>query len=311
MSDGMPFTPDVQQTAIAIAYNNRQLIADRLLPYASVNRREYKWGEYNLADKFTVPDTKIGRKSEPNQVEFGYEEQTGSVTDYGLSDVVPNDDITNAPANHSPLNVATENITDLVLLGREVRVAQKFSDPTNFGIHKKLGTGSLKKLDDPNLDILRWLLSLLDEPLMRPNSMTMSFKVATALRTNKKLLKGYNGTTGDEGLVPWAYIKESLEIEHINIGQARLNIAKKGKTPVFERAWGDNLAFTYHDPLASFENKRMTFGLTARYKNRESGNKPVSAGLRGGTKVIVGESVEEQIIAKGCGLLLTDVLTTA
>lgn len=55
----------------------------------------------------------------------------------------------------------------------------------------------------------------------------------------------------------------------------------------------------------------MTFALTARYKNRVSGNRSVSAGLHGGTEVMVGESVEEQIIAKDCGMLLTDVLTPA
>ncbi|NUZ10162.1 capsid protein [Pseudoalteromonas sp. McH1-7] len=311
MSNGMPFTPDTHQTAIAIAYHNRALIANTLMPYSSVNRREYKWGEYEKAAKFTLPDTKIGRKSGPNQVEFTFNDQTGSVTDHGLADVVPNDDVDNAPEGYSPLSVATENLTDLILLGREVRVAEKFADPTNFGKHHKLSAAGFKHIDDPDLDILPWLLELLDEPLMRPNAMTMSFKVATKLRTNKRMIKAYNGSLGDEGLVPWQFIKDQLEIEHINIGQARINTAKKGKSPVFERAWRDNLAFTYHDPLAGFENKRMTFALTARYKSRVSGNRSVSAGLHGGTEVMVGESVEEQIIAKDCGMLLTDVLTPA
>ena len=32
MSNGMPFTPDTEQTAIAIAYKNKKLIADQLAP---------------------------------------------------------------------------------------------------------------------------------------------------------------------------------------------------------------------------------------------------------------------------------------
>ena len=188
MSNGMPFTPDIEQTAVAIAYSNRRLIADTVIPYAPVGRREYKWTLYKTEEKFTVPDTKIGRKSSPNQVEFSVDEKTGSVTDYGLSDVIPNDDVDNAPANYNPRTHAAESITDLILLGREVRVAELFNTVANFGTHFKLGTASLKRIDDTDLDILPWLLEMLDEPLMRPNCATMSARVATAIRTNKRLI---------------------------------------------------------------------------------------------------------------------------
>nr|MDC2855434.1 hypothetical protein [Ningiella sp. W23] len=49
MSNGMPFTPDVEQTAIAIAYRNRALVADTLAPYSPVGLRNYKWTEYKKA----------------------------------------------------------------------------------------------------------------------------------------------------------------------------------------------------------------------------------------------------------------------
>ena len=268
MSNGMPFTPDVEQTAIAIAYRNRALVADTLAPYSPVGLRNYKWTEFKKGEKFTVVDDKIGRKSTPNQVEFSVEERTGSVVDHGLSDVVPNDDVTNAPANYNPRTHAAESLTDLVLLNREI-------------------------------------------PLMRPNAMTLSQSVATKLRTHPKLLKAFNGTSGDQGLVPWSYIKEVLELEHVTVGQARLNTAKKGQAVNLQKVWQDTLSFTYHDPLASFNNNRMTFALTARYGSRTSGNREVSAGLNGGVEIMVGEAVQEQIIAKDCGILLTNVLTPA
>ena len=310
MSNGMPFTPNVEQTAIAIAYHNKGFIADQVMPYAPVGKREYKWSEHIKDEKFTLVDTKIGRKSSPNQVEFSVKDRAGSVEDHGLSDIIPNDDVTNAPANYNPLTYAAESVTDLVLLGREVRVAQFFQNTDNFGSHFKLGSSAdLLRLDDPDLDILPYFLDLLDEPLMRPNSMTLSSKVATKLRTNKKLIKAYNGSLGDEGLVPWSFIKDQLEMEHVNIGKARLNSAKKGQPLNLVRAWDDMLAFTYHDPLANFQNKRATFALTARYGSRVSQNRDVSAGLNGGVEVMVGEAVQEQVIAKDCGILMTDVLT--
>ena len=73
MSNGMPFTPNTEQTAIAIAYRNTGFIADQVMPYATVGLREYKWAEHVKDEKFTLADTKIGRKASPNQVEFSIE----------------------------------------------------------------------------------------------------------------------------------------------------------------------------------------------------------------------------------------------
>lgn len=311
MSNGMPFTPDTEQTAIAIAYKNKKLIADQLAPYSPVGKRAFKWTEYNKGDKFTLPDTKIGRKSGPNQVEFSVTERESSVVDHGLSDIIPNDDVDNAPANYNPRTHAAESITDLVLLGREVRVAELFNTASNFGKSESLSAAGFKFLDDPELDILPFLLELLDEPLMRPNAMNLSQAVATKIRTHPNIVKAFNGSSGDKGLVPWSWILEQLELEHINVGQARLNTAKKGKDVNLKRAFADNLSFTYHDPLASFQNQRMTFALTARYGSRVSSNRDVAAGLNGGVEVMVGEAVKEVVIAKDCGILLTNVLTPA
>ncbi|MBD4935390.1 phage capsid protein, partial [Xanthomonas citri pv. citri] len=56
------------------------------------------------------------------------------------------------------------------------------------------------------------LLSALDTPVMRPNIMVLGQKAATALRTNKSIIKAYNGSLGDEGLVPLEYLKELFEL---------------------------------------------------------------------------------------------------
>ena len=73
----------------------------------------------------------------------------------------------NAPANYNPRTHAAESITDLVLLGREVRVAELFNTASNFGKSESLSAQGFKFLDDPELDILPFFLEILDEPLMR------------------------------------------------------------------------------------------------------------------------------------------------
>jgi len=108
-----PFPTDPVLTAIAIAYRNGRLIADDVLPRTLVGRQEFKWRHYHLADGFTLPDTKVGRKSAPNRVEFGHKEETSSTEDYGLDAPVPQSDIENASGTGvDPLGTAIEHATN-------------------------------------------------------------------------------------------------------------------------------------------------------------------------------------------------------
>jgi hypothetical protein len=308
MSNGVPFTPNTEQTAIAIAYRNRQMIADLVCPRAPVGQQQFKYMEFDPAETMTEVNTYIGRKSAPNQVEFSAKEKTESVSDHGLSDVVPNDDVANAPANYNPLNHATESITDLIELGREVRVAKMFSTPENYGYKQSLAANGLKKITDPDCNIFELLNEMLERPLMRPNSIVLNSFVATKIRMNSSLLKGYNGSVADTGMVPWEYIKDTFELQNIYVGQARVNTKKKGQEMEVASTWGNFISLPYIDPLANTNNNRMTFALTAQYGDRISGNRDVSAGIRGGVEVMVGESVKELIIAKQAAILLTDVV---
>ncbi|UUE75476.1 hypothetical protein [Pectobacterium aroidearum] len=79
-----PFPIDPHLTSIAIAYRNGSLIADSVLPRVPVGKSEFKWWEYDLADGFTLPNTSVGRTSQPNQVEFNATEETSSTSDYAL-----------------------------------------------------------------------------------------------------------------------------------------------------------------------------------------------------------------------------------
>ena len=127
MSATDQFTENASLTAIAIAYNNPDvaLIADEVLPRVKVPGRTYKWQLYNEAANFTVPDTRVGRRSQPNQIEIEGSEQKGAVEAYGID--VPLDNVTIEEGKRNkfdPRRQATELATDVVMLDREVRVVK-------------------------------------------------------------------------------------------------------------------------------------------------------------------------------------------
>ena len=60
-----------QLTALAMAWRNPavSLIADEVLPRVATAKK-FSYTEYDQAQGFTVPNTQVGRKSEPTQVSF-------------------------------------------------------------------------------------------------------------------------------------------------------------------------------------------------------------------------------------------------
>lgn len=309
-----PFAINPDLTSIAIAYRNKSLIADRVLPRVPVNGSTFKWTEYEKGQMMTVPHTRVSRRGSPNVVEFGGTEKESSVEDFGLDDHVPQDDIDKA-ANATafdPMNTATTGLTNLIELDREVRVAKIVFDPTQYEHKAELDATS--KWDGLNaggnpVDPIPVIGDALDVPLMRPNVMTLGQKVATRLRQNPNIIKAYNGTLGDTGMVPLQFLADLFELEEIIIGQSRINIAKPGQALQIANVWGNHAALFYRNPVARPE-RDVTFGLTAQWGDRFAGNWfSEDIGLKGGQVVRVGEQVKELIMATDCAYFFEDVLT--
>jgi len=302
-----PFKTDPQRTAIALAYRNEDMIADMVLPRAPVSQEEFKWTEYNKADRFTVPDTTIDRKGKFNQVEFGGTEQSAMTSDYGLEDVIPQKDIDAAAnVNFDPLGNATELLTDLVMLDREIRTAETVFTAANH-TNKETLAGT-DQWDDAAAKPLEQLADAMEVPFMTPNMLVISSLGALNLRRNPSVVKAYNGTTGDEGLVPLSWIAQTLGLQNIIVAKAKLNTAKPGQTASYGRVWKHHALLFYRNPSA-MPNRGLTYGLTAQFGQRVAQTRrDDDTGLRGATRIRVGESVKELILAKDCAYFFENTL---
>ncbi|KOE31377.1 hypothetical protein [Aggregatibacter actinomycetemcomitans] len=295
-------------TAIAIAYRNRRMIADEVLPRTTVAKQEFKYLKHDLGEGFTVPKTIVGRTSRPNQVEFSAIELTASTEDHALDAPVPLVDIKNAPANYDPDGRAVEQTINLIDLAREVRTAGLVFNKKSYanGLVKTL-SGNEQWTHDES-DPIKQLLAALDAPIMRPNIMILGQQAATALRTNKKIIKAYNGTLGDSGLVPLEFLRELFELDNILVGQTLVNTVNQAKKPVLAKAWGGHCSLIYRDALADTQHG-TTFGLTAQFGSREVRTIfDEDIGYRGGNRHRVGESVKELITAQDLGYFLENVI---
>lgn len=302
-----PIQPDL--TGIAIAYRNGRLIADDVLPRVPVNVQDFKYLKYALADGFTIPDTKVGRRGKPNEVEFSAVELSASTSDYGLDDPVPQSDIDHAPINYDPLGRATESTTDLILLDRESRAATLVFDSNQYAAaNKSTLSGTSQWSDFTNSDPIAAILSAMDSMIMRPNAMVIGQAVYTKLRTHPKVVQAFYGNAATAGVVPRSFVAQLLELQDVYVGEGWLNSAKKGQTTSLARVWGKHCVLYYRN-LQADTRRGMAFGYTAQWGDRIAGTIPDSSiGLRGGQRVRVGESVKEIISANDLGYMFINAV---
>ncbi|ODN71180.1 major capsid protein [Methylobrevis pamukkalensis] len=309
---GFPFTPDPRLTGLVIAHRNAALIADRVLPRLGmpVPTRQFRYLKFDFSQGITIPDTKVGRKGTPNQVEFYATEVADQVEDYGLSDVIPNDDVTNAPTGYDPRDFAATKLIELVDLDREVRVANVVFDAATYPSGNKETLSGTSQWDDPDSTPIEDVQDAMDAMIMRPNKLVLGRPVWTRLRRHPKIIAAISTSGTESGVATLTAVADLLEIPEIVVGDAWVNTAKKGQTVTRTRAWGKHAALL-HVPasLSSTTDGTPAFGYTAVYGTRVSGETPAKVGLRGGVEITSGESVAEVIASSELGHLFTNAVS--
>jgi len=303
------FPTNPQHLAIAMAYKNRRLIADDALPVVPVNSREFKYWEYDLADGFTIPDTLVGKFDKADEMRFKATEKPNMVENHALSETVSNEDAEDSPAGIDPLSKATERVTDLVLLGREKRVADLLFGAANYASSNKTTlSGTAQFSDVVNSDPIKQLTDFLDTMVIRANKMVIGRIPWTWLARHPKVVKAANGNSGDSGIATRQRVAELLELDDILVGESFLNTAAKGQTPSMARVWGNFLLLGYYNKLAD-NNGGLTLGYTAKWKGWQV--KTIAEedrGLHGTQKQLVGESVKPVLASPTCGFLISSVV---
>ena len=313
-----PFPIQQDLTAIALAYSNRSYIADLVLPRVSVGGREFKWLEYNRDEMFTVPETMVGRKGVPNEVQFGATEKPGFVKDYGLDDLVPNEDLDAAPPGYDCLGRATEGVAELVALDRELRARDLvFNANTYPAANRATLSGTSQWSDFTNSDPYTAINTARDGMLMAPNIGVIGRLAWSKLKVHPKITAalapsstGNTSTSNAQGTpASLQAVADLLELDQILVGQAWVNTSKPGQTASIQRIWGKHMALLHINPIASIRGNAITFGYTAEYGNRVSGSIPEpKVCLRGAQRVRVGESVNEIVCASDVGYFFQNIV---
>lgn len=305
----IPVHPEL--TAIAIKAPVPGMIADQVLPDFSVGSEAFKWNKFAVHQGLTVPDTKVGRRSRTNEVEFEATEEDGSVLDYGLQDSVPVSDST-AKSDIDPEAVAAEMTSQLVTLGREARVASLVFDPNTYLPAQRTTFAAGAGFTDPNADPLEIIEDAKAKMIVDPNTMTMGVDGWRTLRSHPKMIKAARSvnSTG-EGRLSIDEMRDLLEMETILVGRAHLNIGKPGQPASIRRVWADHISMSFTERVVK-NAQAYTFGATARLTGKLAFRHfDSNIGLQGGNVIRIGERLRELIMAQEAGWLFVNAAKEA
>lgn len=296
-----PFPTDVVWASIVIGYRNEELIADRVLRRVRVAKRQFRYLKHIMIEGLTVPDTKVGRRSRPNQVEFSAEDATGVCLDYGLDAPVPNEDMNEAPPGFDPRANALAQVARLIALDREIRTSNLVFALDTYPASQRTTLSGGDRWSQNTSTPIKDIVTARDAMAMRPNVMVLGQAAWSALSTHPDIIKAINRTSGDTGIATVRQVADILELREIIVGAGWVNAAKKGQPDNMLRCWGPHAALLRDEPDGQPEGT-ATFGFTAQLGEKIGDEIPdKDVGLTGGVRMRAGESVCEVIAAPHYG----------
>lgn len=239
-------------TRIAVEQQNRQLIADRVLPPMPHSAKAGKYKSYSAYDVFGIEGGLIGPTSLADELDYDVSETAFAMDDFGIVGWVSQQLIDNADAPIRPMETMTRRVTNKVLLIRERRVAQAVLNANNFATANKLDENGFWAT--AGNDVWSHLLTALDACAAPANVLALDIASFRALQKNTSILAAIKGTlatqfvqqtsgpgkTAAPGIPDSVFcpaLADALGIDRVLIGAAWYASSKKGQALTKARIW--------------------------------------------------------------------------
>jgi hypothetical protein len=297
---GTAFPVDPELTAIAIAYKNPDvtLIADSVLPRGPVSSTLFQYTRFNdEVQAFTLPHMRQGPRSKVNRIDLSGVRVAAEVDDNGIACPLSFYDTQTTGKGVNARQLATEFLTSLVLLQREVDVASLVFDADTYPADNKVQLTGNDQFSDTDSDPIGTIQDGLDAALVRPNVLVFGQLAWRYFRMHADVMQAVHGNEGTKGMASRQQIADLFEVQEVLVGTGIVNLAKPGATASMARVWGPHVAAIYRDRAAAAAGG-LTFGWTAEFGTRVAGTYPdPEVGIRGGEVCKVGETTKPLVCA--------------
>ena len=296
---------DAVLSGVSVKYSNEELIADQVMPVVNVKKESDKYFVYTR--DWRLPQSKRGLGAEANEVEWNVGTDTYSCEEYALKDLIPD----RVRANQdNPLNIdvdTTEDLTELIQVGREKRVADIAFVAGTYGTQTSALAGANQWDDyagsDPIGDVRSAKATVHAASGKTPNTMIIGYQAHLKLLDHPDILERIKYT--QRGVVTNDILAALFEVDKYIVGKALYDSSQEGGDESLGYIWGKSVALIYAQPSPGI--KKVSFGY--QFQSRGFRVKKWRVEGRDGDFVEAGEIRDEKIVAATCGYLYTTVVS--
>ena len=296
---------DAVLSGVSVKYSNEELIADQVMPVVNVKKESDKYFVYTR--DWRLPQSKRGLGAEANEVEWNVGTDTYSCEEYALKDLIPD----RVRANQdNPLNIdvdTTEDLTELIQVGREKRVADIAFVAGTYGTQTSALAGANQWDDyagsDPIGDVRSAKATVHAASGKTPNTMIIGYQAHLKLLDHPDILERIKYT--QRGVVTNDILAALFEVDKYIVGKALYDSSQEGGDESLGYIWGKSVALIYAQPSPGI--KKVSFGY--QFQSRGFRVKKWRVEGRDGDFVEAGEIRDEKVVAATCGYLYTTVVS--
>jgi hypothetical protein len=288
---------------IAIGYRNPDYLGAKFaFPEITVQKQSDLYWIFTKGAWFR--DIAAPRAPGTRAKEADYYLSTGSYMclERALSHVVPDEVRKNADNPLKPDRDATTFVTDLLMLGQEIRIADLISTngSTNWANSTSPATQWDNDASDPLGDVETGIETLVQNIAREPNKAIIGRQVWTKLKNHPDLLDRIKGV--ERGVMTIEIMQGLMGIPKIAVGKSIKNTGADGASDSFSFVWGKNMVMLWSPdqgkgglqiPSAGYVFGWMPFE-TRKFRREEEFS----------DVVMVRHSVDERITASDAGYII-------
>jgi len=270
---------DTALSNLAVSINNRDYIADGVLPVVRVNKPSDVYYVYNPDTHFELQTANLtGTEAMPDRVRYKISSSNYSTVPYGLMDFVSRREEAAADSPIQPRVHATKVVTNRLLLAREVRAAALAFATGSYGANTAALAGA-DRWDQSTSDPVQKIDDAIEACDERPNTLVLGAEVWKALRNHPKLKELILGRSVAAGKnvplrVTQQLLAEAFDLDAVLVGRSKYRTNREGATSATSYVWGKFAALIKVD---ANPNPRDYSGFGVTFRFVEPGETPLQA----------------------------------
>jgi hypothetical protein len=253
---------------VSKAYQNEMYISEMIMPSMKVGTENGKYYQYDRA-KFRRNTTKRAAGAKANEVEHGLSTASYSTEDHALKEKTPWEIIRQADTALAPERDATENVTEQLLIDKEVALATSMAATATITQNTTLsGTSQWSDYtnSDPIGDVKTAVTTVQKSIGRKPNTMIVGKEVFDKLADHPDIIEKVKYS--QLGVLTEELLARVFNVQKVIVAEAIYNTATEGATDSMSYIWGKHAWLVYITPAARLRS--ITLGFTFKYEDRKT-----------------------------------------